>query len=359
MAQQKLQMKQFYPFIKDYFLNGAWAYSVFALYAVTIAPLMADFADFGNPHIAVGIFGFIMLILEFPALRYKLKMIRIRTNIKRQEYKKATGTDVVPSVSPGVLFSFFARIVFHMGIVMVSLTSLGIPATESYMSTPGLIIVIAVFVADVAGLIYLYFNFDIYTDDPQTKKELREDLNEEETWMSKYAVNLNPENARQKELLADLVLQIYCCMLFTAFWKMINQRAIETLFDCLKDKEGAGMAAFELIPILVVTIAVALRPMQPAYWIENSLQAFTINEKRRTWMIFGILGVFVFIPTISKYYQIFISNDLSSNSAFPEYVRYIFPFILFLLILGIDLFAYSRLQKQLVSQPVTEIQTPE
>ena len=313
---------------------------------------MADFVDSGKQNAIIGIFGFIMLGLEFPALRYKLKMIRIRTNIKRLEYKKATGTDIIPSVSPGVLFSFFARIILHMGIVMVSLTSLGIPATESGMSIPGLVIVIAVFLADVGGLIYLYFNYDFYNDDPQTKREMREELNEEDTWMSKHSVDPDPETSRRKELLADFILQLYCCMLFTAYWKMINQRSVELLFSCAKDKEGAAMAAFNLVPILVVTIAVALRPMQPAYWIENSLQAFSNNEKRRNWIIFSVLGIFVFVPTILKYYQMFIRHDLSSNAIFPAYIQYLFPLLLFMLILSVDLIAYSMsLQKKI--NPIT------
>jgi uncharacterized membrane protein YciS (DUF1049 family) len=336
--QLRSPLKNTYAFIQNYFLNSAYSFALFGVYSLTLAPIINNFIEFGEPNSFVAIFGFTMLIAEFIALKFKLKIIRARTQLKRIEYKKQTGIDVIPTISPGVLFGFFSRLVFHVIIIMICMSALGYVCNEKDMSEEGVIAIMTGFCLEMAGLIYLFMKFDIYTDIPFRKKAFMAEIEEDDEWaIANLSKEIN-EYSYKKELAANIVLQIFSCMLFTTFWQYLNVNGIDTLLSLYHIKAGAIATFVLLFPIMVATIIIGLRPMQIALWIEASLQAFSLKEKRKNWIIFLTVGVFACAPTIIKYFEIFIfrTGDISSN-AFPEYVQYILSLVLFLVILTVEI----------------------
>ena len=332
--------------MREYFLNGASSYALFALYALTISPLVTSLIEFHETTAAVGVFGFAMLIAEFFALKYKLKMIRVRTNLKRIAYKKETGIDILPTITPAVFFGFFLRLVFHVGIVMVSMESFGYPCNEKYMSPQGVIVLMTVLLLEIGGVVYLYFYSDFYTDYTENKKVIREEIAEEEEWIAKHAPSAFTESAYRKELIADFVLQIFSCMIFTSFWSYLNQRGINSLIYLHQDHFSAFGAFLAVFLMMIITVSLLLRPMQIAYWIEDSLQAFTVKDKRKGWLIFATVGIFVCSPSLIKWFNLFIigSGDTSSK-AFPDYVGYLISFFVFVFLMFIEIRMMSGKQE--------------
>ncbi|HEX8516882.1 MAG TPA: hypothetical protein VF868_11830 [Bacteroidia bacterium] len=331
-------MKNTYALIQDYFFNSAYSFTLFGLYAVTVAPFINNFIEFGEPNAFVGLFGLAVLIAEFFALKYKIKVIRVRTQLKRLEFKKRTGIDVIPTITPGVLFGLFTRLVFHVIIIMICMSSLGFDCDERKMSPAGVLAIMGGFLLEIGGITYFFIKQDIYTDIPDSKKLFREEVKEDNEWAKANLINELNKYSHKKEVTANIILQIFSCMLFSTFWQYINTNGIETLITLHRLNSGAIGTFILLFPVMVATIIVGLRPMQIAYWIESSLLAFSSHEKKKNWIIYLTVGVFACAPTIIKYFEIFILRIPGSATAeFPEYLEYLITFALFVSVLWIEL----------------------
>ena len=81
-------LEQNYETISHYILNGAYAYALYGFYAVTISPLVINVLEKHEPTLFIAILGFVVLIAEFFALNFKLKMVRIRAHEKQRLLKK-------------------------------------------------------------------------------------------------------------------------------------------------------------------------------------------------------------------------------------------------------------------------------
>jgi uncharacterized membrane protein YciS (DUF1049 family) len=308
---------------------------------VTVAPFINNFIEFGEPNTFVGLFGFTVLIAEFFALKYKIKIIRVRTQLKRLEYKKQTGIDVIPTITPSVLFGLFTRLVFHVILIMICMSSLGFECDERHMSPAGVFAIMGGFLLEIGGITYFFIKQDIYTDIPESKKLFRAEVKEDNDWAAENLLNELNKYSYKKEFAANIILQIFSCMLFTTFWQYLNTNGIDRIISIYEHDSGAMGAIgtlFIMVPVMVATIIVGLRPMQIAYWIESSLQAFSSKEKTKNWIIFSTVGVFACAPTIIKYFEIFIFRiPGSATPDFPEYLQYFISFVLFIAVLMIEL----------------------
>ena len=63
--------KDSYLYIRPYLFNGVFSYSLFGIYALTIAPFVGDFVASGEYNPFLSFFGFGMLVAEFFALKFK------------------------------------------------------------------------------------------------------------------------------------------------------------------------------------------------------------------------------------------------------------------------------------------------
>lgn len=338
--------------IEDYSLNRAYSFALFGIYALTISPIANNFFEFGQPNKFIACFGFIMLIAEFIALKFKLGVIRVRTQLKRIEYRKETGKDIIPTISSGVLFGFFARLVFHVSVIMVCMTSLGYECMGNQSSGVGVTVVMIGFGLEMAGIIYLYINYDFYTDIPSTRIQFRREIKEDDEWAHENLSKKLAEYSYKKETAANIVLHIFSCMLFTSCWHFINQNGIHWLLEFhFHDHSGATAAFFGLFPILFVTVIIGLLPMQISYWIETSMLAFTIKEKKKNWIIFITVGIFVCAPTIIKYFEIFVFHIESPSTSFPEYAEYLVSLVLFIIILLVEIHFLERNDDPVIENP--------
>ena len=342
-------MREKYTIIKYYLLNGAFAYSLFGLYALTVAPFVTQFIDYGKPNMFIGVFGFVMLVLEFFAFYFKLKMVKMRSEQKRIEYKKQTGKDIIPSVSPAVFFALCMRMVFRAGVVMVSMTALGYLTTEEKISTQGQIALIISVIVDIVTLGYIYVNTGIYTDAPQNKRELIEDIGDEEKWDKENEKLATDAKYFNWEIVADVILQIYCVMLFTCFWKYINDTGIGMLYDCLKDNKINSDGAFRAFPMMFAMVMIGLMPMRIAYWIEDSLEAYTAEERRGMWITFGIAAIYTCSPTIVRFIYIFILGHYDLHYQPPlTFTGNIIALISFVIVLLLQIYIYGRKKVEMV-----------
>ena len=177
-----------------------------------------------------------MLVAEFFALNFKLKMVHIRSEKKRIAYKKATGIDIIPRPESACLFRLFYENglphCYRHGIY----DSLGyfIPAQKWICLPKGVIVLcISFFARDLCGLIYIYFNSGFYVDPAENKREWEEELREADVWDRVHLPLAASAKYYWEELISDIVLQVYAFMLFTSFWKYINQTGMEMLQQSL------------------------------------------------------------------------------------------------------------------------------
>lgn len=324
-------------------MNGVFAYALFGIYALTVAPVVTRFIDFGEKNIFVSIFGFTMLIAEFFALNFKLKMVRLRSEEKRIAYKKETGIDIIPSAGQAVFFGFFMRMVFHVSVIMVCMTALGYECTEEKMSTQGMIVLLIWIFADIGGCLYIYVNSGFYTDPPQNRQDMKDDLKEEDDWDKANLQLASSTSYFRMEIVSDIILQVYALMLFTSFWKYINQTGIEMLHDSLKANESAVEAGFRLFPMLFAMVILGLLPMRIAYWIEDSMEAFTTKEKLGMGITFFIAAVFTCSPAIFKFITLFILRFPADTWQAPlGYSGYLISIGLFLILLFAQILLFGK-----------------
>ena len=336
-------MRIAFNFIRCYLLNGAYAYALFGVYSLTVSPFVTRFIDYGDKNLFVSIFGFVMLIAEFFALNFKLKMVKMRSEQKRIAYKKETGIDIIPSVTPIVFFAFFMGLVFNAAIIMIAMTALGYNCTEEKMSSQGSIVLVLGIIIEIFAFGYIYVTTGFYTDEPQNKKELADDIKEDEDWDKANAQLSVSDKYFRLEMLSDIVLQVFTLMLFTAFWQYINQMGINILHDALKGNKSALEAAFSLFSMLLAMVILGLMPMRIAYWIEDSMDAFTRREKSGVGILFIIVAVFTCSPAIYKFITLFILGFPASSWEAPMgYGGYLLSIALFLTLLLMQILLFGK-----------------
>ncbi len=302
--------KDSYLYIRPYLFNGVFSYSLFGIYALTIAPFVGDFVASGEYNPFLSFFGFGMLVAEFFALKFKLKMIRVRAGQRRILHKEKTGINLLPNTNKFVLFEFFLRLLFRVPIAMVCMTALGYTANEKKMSGEGVFVIMLVLVADIAGLTYLYLKSDFYTDPPMSKRELQKELSEDDVWDKANGHLVTSEKHMKLELLSDVVLHVYSIMVYTALWSYLNAYGIARLNSIVFIEYADPVSsAFDVFPMLFIMCVLALIPLRIAYWIEDSLMAFTWLEKFELFATFIIIALFTCSPTIWHFVSIFYLKE--------------------------------------------------
>ncbi len=336
-------MKETYYIIKHYLLNGAYAYALFGLYAILVAPFVSSFIDYGEQSIFISIFGFIMLIAEFFALNFKLKMVRMRVKIKSIAYKKETGIHIMPRVSPFMHFQFFLRLLLRITIVMVSMTALGFACTEKEMSNEGVIVLMTVFLLDFCGMAYIFIKSGLFNDRPNNKKEFIQEIKEDEIWYNENFPLMTSKKYFNREIFSDIVLQIYALMLYTSIWKHLNEFGIGKINESLSSDDTAFSAGFGLFLMLIIMATIGLIPMRIAYWIEDAADSFTKREKFGTLVMFIIVALFTCTPTIINYVRLFIIKDRSEAAYLPsEGAGLLISLTLFIVILVVQILLFGK-----------------
>lgn len=257
-----------------------------------------------------------MLFAEFFALNFKLKIIRIRAEERRIDHRNLTGEDIIPRPGKFVAFGLFVRMIARLGIIMISMTALGYPATEEEMSPQGVIVLLFGFFIDMCGLIYIYLKSGFYRDVIEDVTEFKKEEIEIQKWNK---INLPLASSIRYywyEVISDIILHVYAIMLYTALWKYLNEYSIDRLYTIVREGGSAFAAFVDLFPMLLALSLFILMPLRIAYWLEDSMMAFSSKEKRGIIAVFIIVSVFSFAPTIVEFLSVYKIKPQSGSHFF-------------------------------------------
>lgn len=273
---------------------------------MSISPFITQLINFGEKSLYVAIPGLFIYFAEFFAFKYKLKMIRLRSEAKRVEHQKLTGEYLPePHITPALWFAVGMRIVFRMGCVAICATAVGIDMPDYGGKPLSVAIILITLLVEVLSLAYLYSNNTLFWDFPDNVMEAREEKKEDDAWRKENLDRQETVWEDRKEIISDVILQIYAFMIFTAFWEYINQLGINLIDSNYKHNDPAIATAMELSMMLLVMVSVGLLPMRLAYWIEESVEAISKKEKRIMAGYFVIAVLLTITPSVREYIDVY------------------------------------------------------
>lgn len=317
-----------YHILRTYLLNGVYAYAIFGLYALTIAPFMMDFIDYGKKDIAVGLIGLTIYFAEPFAINFKLKMARIRAAIRRKEYFELTGIDVIPIPNQFVYASLILRMALRLAILMVSVTALGIPCTEKEMSSPGIIIIFCGVFVDVVWFIYMNLKTGIYRQEMYYLRDWELQEEEIKKWEKENVPLYDTPKYTLLEFISDFVLQVYAVMLFSSIMYYMQKQCYKKA-NALETIGKNAESVLSLLPWLIMITIIWIVPIRVAYWYEDSMMTFRLREQAASFLIFVVVVATTFVPTLVDVHTELFSNRHSLPLPFtPEYIHYTLAAIL-------------------------------
>jgi hypothetical protein len=168
-------------------------------------------------------------------------------------------------------------------------------------------------VIDIIMLVIVYAKTNIFEERPNVKYSRTNPLIEHHEWRIKNIPGYHSLRSFWTEVGADLVLQVYAIMLFTAFIDYSNWFLVDRIQEM-----GSGRyplpppeAMFSLLPMYFLLFLLFLMPIRIGYWIEDSLLAFNRKEITGTWISFVVVLLFCFIP-ITIQYQVHFGELIES-----------------------------------------------
>lgn len=270
--------------LKDFRPDGFHFNILYALYIVTLAPLISDFINFDHTNVFIALLGIFIYLTEYFAFNYKLRIVRARAIQKNMLHQQKTG-EKRELGQPGcmVFYAFIIRMLYRIGFVIVALTAFGADFNEE-MSGYVSVIFVSVILFEVFVFCYSLFETRIYSSPPADKTEEEDEKQEEKSWREKYLPLLKKTDSSQREMGADLILFLYACMLTTAYFEPVNAAQNEVIFRWHNEGTSALAMIAGLLLMFSATWLFALMPMRLAYWVEESLASYTVKEK---WRLIG------------------------------------------------------------------------
>ena len=269
-------------------LNG---FILFGLYAIFVSPILSQSIGFEEKNLFVAVGGFVMLLIEPFALYVKIRNARIRAILKSEVHQQRTGKLYVPKTTGIILYGFMARLLLRTAVAMVSFKALGFDELSEMMAAGFLVI-------DILLLTAVYARTNFFEDPntgPYPKKGL---LDEHQEWSLKNVPGYHSLRSFWIEVGADLVLQIYAVMLFTAFIDYSNWFLVDRVTELGNGRypQPPLNAALSLVPMYFILFLLCLMPIRIGYWIEDSLLAFSKKEQIGSWISFAVVLIFCFVP---------------------------------------------------------------
>lgn len=282
--------------------------SLFAIYSLTLAPYLTTLLDYGDTNYFVAFFGFAVYILEVFAFRFKMHMTRLRAEEERILIKHNTGKEVlIPRVGIIAWIGFFIRSVFRTGILVVSIYALNfsLGGEDSIGTVFATLILLIVGVLDIILSGYLMVKSGLFNPEALKKWEFSREWEASEKWAKEEFVSAGQKNFYIKELLSDIVLNIYSFMLYSVLWEYINEIAIEMTQTAIRNGDSALDAGLNLFGMLFFLIMFMLPTLRLAYWIEGYALAFADKERWSIRWTFCIAAVVTISPAIITYFQLY------------------------------------------------------
>ncbi|MBL4585659.1 MAG: hypothetical protein JKX84_01175 [Flavobacteriales bacterium] len=304
-------------FIREYLFNGLNGFILFGLYVTFVSPVLSRFIAFEDKNYFIAFFGFFMLGLEPFALLIKIKNARIRAALKQQVYKKQTGIDVMPNTGSLVVNGFLVRLVLRLAVTKVCIMGLGLQFDKQNTDPLAIIILLSVLFIDICSLGYIYMKTDFFQDPVFNKKQFRLRIKAFRKWNEINVPGYHSVSSYWKEFASDIILQVYAIMLFTALIDFTNSFGLNSISKDIQDGYAASSSAISLLPMVFFLFLFGLMPIRIAYWIEDSLLAFTLRERIALWLTFAIVFLFCFVPGFVTY-QLHFGNLSDNEQWFME-----------------------------------------
>lgn len=294
-------MKNLLLFIRTNLFNGLNGFMIFGLYGLFISPALSDTIEFEQKNLFVAYFGFFMLLIEPIALFIKLKNARIRSALKRKAFKKRTGINHVPITSKVMLFGFFARIILRTVAVGICTNALGIHDIGTQAHPLAVAILLGFIFLDICFMGLIYMKSDFFQEYAHTSKGKFIDEKAYKAWNEKHIPGYHTVKSYWFEVISDMVLQVYAVMLITAFIDYTNAYGLEEMRKKVLVGIAPWDAASDMLMLFFFLLVGAIMPIRIAYWIEDSLTAFTKKERTGQLLLFAVVTIFLFVPGILEY----------------------------------------------------------
>ena len=149
-------------------------------------------------------------------------------------------------------------------------------------------------------------NSTLFSDPPLTKDEYKERIKEDEEWDKENLPLEHTKDFSRKELLSDIILQIYIVLVYTVFWSFVNNIGINMLYSSLEEKFTAYQAGIQVFNMMLFMTMLGILPIRIVYWIEYSLVSITKTDKKIMWSMFAIAVFFTCLPTIITFFKLFL-----------------------------------------------------
>lgn len=280
---------------------------VLAAYALLLAPLVAGWLKLGETNVIVGILGLGMYVGEYVAFRTKLRMIRIRTELRRRALIKETGGNVAkPAVGGMVLYGVVMRMCFRIAIIVFSFMAFGLSTDgKKDLPVPMMILMLVVVLFEALSLAFVVADSGLFGVTARSERQAERDQRAYDSWMAKQLPLANSEIYYRQELLADLLLQLYTFVAYTAIWDSLNKEGVLFVMDAGKSHEPAGTVALVLLFMFTVMTLFFLVPIRLTYWLEQFAGAYT---KKQRWLVRGsfvLAAIAGCVPVIAAYVRAF------------------------------------------------------
>lgn len=292
---------------KIHFPSDIFFFSLYGVYAITLAPKIVSLLKFGEKNIWVGIMGITIYILEIFAYKFKLHVIRFDSERKRAELSKYFDTPLrIPKAGIVIWFGVFLKSSFRVGLVIISLLSFGISFGHGHeMSGLGLTFLLISFLLEAFLFFYYYFYSPFFIPYPLSKKEIVIQINESNKWLEAASHKYNSVKYFRLEFLSDIVLNLFAFMLYTAWWDYINDYGIKVIEASGVNFVSASATASKLCPMLIAESLVAIMPLRIAYWIKGMAISYSSNEKWKLGLSFLFAVLMTLSPIITRFIDIY------------------------------------------------------
>jgi hypothetical protein len=285
--------------IKGYHLN-----LMLAIYFFFFAAFLKDSIISGEINYYFGTLGFLIYFLEVKFIKIKTLFVLKRAEKYYLTVIKKHNPDAKQKRIGGFLWYMnFVRFLFRIGIIVISGHLFGL---DEYGKDNGMGwiggLVLGVFI--IYELITLMIFMDLSgamiikeEDAIKNKKKVNDKWNK---------MHQNKFWLLRSEGVSDFVLFIYSGMLFTAFWDIMSTEMISEVEGFYSNGHSIYFALAAVISLYSLLCFLAVVPIRLAYWIEESLMAYSTKQKLALYASFFLVCLSLCYPPLFRIVELYI-----------------------------------------------------
>lgn len=231
--------------------------------------------------IALGIFGLAFYVLEGWAFLFKMNRIAARHFFELTGGKASVK---VEHTDPGCLiwYAFLVRMVMRIGLILLSLVSIGNNPND-LPHWAGIIMGLAV-LFELFFMLYSMYESKIFNSADREHSEVSES---ELKWRQKHFPLLQSDNAKKKEIYANLILLVTAWIINISLWNAINEDFIRFIHDSKANGESSLLIVSLMLSFSFILCLFLLIPVRLAHWVEETIKAKDpVSKRKLRWSVF-------------------------------------------------------------------------